>query len=178
MADTKAFYKLLFQLRDLENTHDLNLWYVELAKPSPYGQKGVWDAMSDKDKKLLIKNINDHRKILEKMEKTKLSRKDMTFLASVENTATMKKFRIYYSPPPFPEREKPEVHYLGYLKADNFDMFMKELDKLIYREKNLDRRPGSGRRNWLDKVIDIYDTSWGVTYGLHYLEERQDDIFK
>lgn len=85
MADTKAFYKLLFQLRGIENLHDLKLWYVQLSKPSPFGQKAVWDKMSEKDMKLLIKNINEKQGRLEKEEKSKksvLSNKDLEYLAS------------------------------------------------------------------------------------------------
>lgn len=86
MADTKAFYRLLDQLRDIENSHDLRLWYVELSKPSPFGQKEVWDKMSEKDMKLLVKNINKKQNRLEKEEKSKksaLSENDLSYLATV-----------------------------------------------------------------------------------------------
>lgn len=81
MADTKAFYRLLFELREIEDLKKLQLWYVSLSKPSPYGSKEEWDKLSEKDKKLLLKNINNREKILKKMKKSVLSQKDLNYLA-------------------------------------------------------------------------------------------------
>ncbi len=82
MADTNAFYRLLDEMRSINDIHKLNIWYISLSKSSPLGNKEEWDKMSERDMKLLVKNINEKMKRLEKSKKSILSKKDLDYLAS------------------------------------------------------------------------------------------------
>lgn len=104
--------------------------------------------------------------------------KEFSKINSINSTsAKMKKFKIYYSPDPFPKHEKPETYYLGEVFADCYDLFVKNLISRI-RDIKGPNRPSIMSMQGLKKFIDIMDTEWGVSYGLDYMKQREDKIFK